>query len=114
MKAPWSSLPSSVALRKEGVDRNHLCAARTADAIGSPSARRAWIEIIDATGLKMTAESPSARRAWIEILADETQEYRKIVALRKEGVDRNLLCRTLCICHPVALRKEGVDRNTGC
>ena len=35
---------------------------------GSPSVRRAWIEICGETGLKiMCASSPSVRRAWIEI-----------------------------------------------
>ena len=35
--------------------------------------------------------SLSVRRAWIEILTDDVSTGGKIVALRKESVDRNLL-----------------------
>ena len=35
-------------------------------------------------------ESLSARRAWIEILTDDVSTGGKIVALRKESVDRNI------------------------
>ena len=38
--------------------------------------------------------SLSARRAWIEILTDDVSTGGKIVALRKESVDRN---RTLAL-----------------
>ena len=37
----------------------------------------------------------------------------KVVALRKESVDRNLDDRVTLIPHQVALRKESVDRNKG-
>ena len=33
--------------------------------------------------------SLSARRAWIEILRDVSLDYKEVVALRKESVDRN-------------------------
>ena len=33
--------------------------------------------------------SLSARRAWIEILVDVSLDYKEVVALRKESVDRN-------------------------
>ena len=83
------------------------------DVIGSPSSRRAWIEIQEASvssvmpsvallaeGVDRNTEredkvaernlSPSSRRAWIEILfhtkiSDKTVQ----VALLAEGVDRN-------------------------
>ena len=35
----------------------------------------------------------------------------KIVALRKESVDRNVIANTVISCIMVALRKESVDRN---
>ena len=35
------------------------------------------------------------------------------VALRKESVDRNMVCTSVCfVCVVVALRKESVDRNS--
>ena len=38
----------------------------------------------------------------------------RLVALRKESVDRNVKCSyTCCACYSVALRKESVDRNEG-
>ena len=59
------------------------------DDILSLSARRAWIEI----GLEQLKGgnngSLSARRAWIEIVIKNNKEYRRVVALRKESVDRN-------------------------
>ena len=41
------------------------------------------------TILFTTVSSLSARRAWIEILIDDVSTGGKIVALRKESVDRN-------------------------
>ena len=58
---------SAVALRKESVDRNLLPLVLISLKIGSLSARRAWIEILNAATL----------RHWA------------CVALRKESVDRN-------------------------
>ena len=56
----------------------------------SLSARRAWIEIIDDLLPSTTRRlSLSARRAWIEILYQLYDTYAKVVALRKESVDRN-------------------------
>ena len=80
------------------------------------------------------ALSPSARRAWIEIETTAVQVADVMVALRKEGVDRNLFVLALLVLRDgspsarrawieiayyyikirhklVALRKEGVDRN---
>ena len=78
--------------------------------------------------------SLSARRAWIEIVNTADQEARKRVALRKESVDRNMgqvmhihtevpslsarrawiemiQFQVLAGYRIVALRKESVDRN---
>ena len=79
----------------------------------SLSARRAWIEIIPTGTAWYMIASLSARRAWIEIYCFDTYTIAlRIVALRKESVDRN------CDSDPVtdkawavALRKESVDRN---
>ena len=56
-------------------------------------------------------KSLSARRAWIEILTDDVSTGGKIVALRKESVDRNLADNVHFVTVCVALRKESVDRN---
>ena len=56
-------------------------------------------------------ESLSARRAWIEIKAKHRTHSRKLVALRKESVDRNSAHARAAFCAQVALRKESVDRN---
>ena len=74
----------------------------------SLSARRAWIEIIPTGTAWYMIASLSARRAWIEIYCFDTYTIAlRIVALRKESVDRN------CDSDPVtdkawavALRKE--------
>ena len=58
---------STVALRKESVDRNFYYADKDAD----------WVR------------SLSARRAWIEILIFNFGRLHYNVALRKESVDRN-------------------------
>ena len=58
-----------VALHPEGVDRNRALRRYSRIVEGSPSTRRAWIEIDEAvTMLYALAESPSTRRAWIEIV----------------------------------------------
>ena len=80
--------------------------------------------------------SLSARRAWIEILTDDVSTGGKIVALRKESVDRNSIVSVNIRVYTmslsarrawieiltddvstggkiVALRKESVDRNPG-
>ena len=62
-----SLLVSTVALRKESVDRNPPTWMLTTHKILSLSARRAWIEI---------SMSYNAVKSWV-------------VALRKESVDRN-------------------------
>ena len=59
---------TSVALRKESVDRNLYYGDNLTYADGSLSARRAWIEIIDyIIDYATDAMSLSARRAWIEM-----------------------------------------------
>ena len=80
---------SCVALRKESVDRNGVCAK-------------------DITDKK---QSLSARRAWIEIGAVTHMQIGIMVALRKESVDRNRKSTPGIFCCNVALRKESVDRN---
>ena len=58
--------------------------------MGSPSTRRAWIEIHFAHIETMNAKtSPSTRRAWIEIYNIECCAFFSVVALHPEGVDRN-------------------------
>ena len=58
--------------------------------------------------------SLSARRAWIEILQLRFHGLGGRVALRKESVDRNILCGfEQKAVEVVALRKESVDRNAG-
>ena len=63
--------------------------------------------------IKITVfRSLSARRAWIEILYQLYDTYAKVVALRKESVDRNsIVSASFRACTTVALRKESVDRN---
>ena len=57
--------------------------------------------------------SLSARRAWIEILMANRKEHHRLVALRKESVDRNFYYANKdCDWVRVALRKESVDRNS--
>ena len=59
---------SPVALLAEGVDRNLVEQIKRGKQGGSPSSRRAWIEIFfDYVEGSATARSPSSRRAWIEI-----------------------------------------------
>ena len=55
--------------------------------------------------------SLSARRAWIEIFCAVSLNYKEVVALRKESVDRNKRLGLLGWLRVVALRKESVDRN---
>ena len=127
--------PGCVALRKESVDRNIMIITICIALKKSLSARRAWIEILGSRLYDMSAAwSLSARRAWIEMLIDDVSTGGKIVALRKESVDRNtsidnltqgvfksLSARRAWIeintrnqpskPRRVALRKESVDRN---
>ena len=72
------------------MDRNKQITETMKQMTGSLSARRAWIEIADVSGV---------------------QGYRTLVALRKESVDRNAYGRINDISRLVALRKESVDRN---
>ena len=57
----------------------------------SLSARRAWIEMIFWICRMFSFASLSARRAWIEIQVGQKRLRQKLVALRKESVDRNPL-----------------------
>ena len=87
--ARGSKSPPKVALLAEGVDRNLEVRLFWVFELGSPSSRRAWIEMIWATSLMC----------------------QKRVALLAEGVDRN--GRIVAPAHGcfVALLAEGVDRN---
>ena len=98
------------------MDRNSEVDTRGSEKVKSLSARRAWIEIIMQTVIVIGCVSLSARRAWIEIAETTLQTYAigkslsarrawiemlivtvaldgKLVALRKESVDRNKICR---------------------
>ena len=55
--------------------------------------------------------SPSSRRAWIEIQPDAPPHCAAAVALLAEGVDRNIIKPCYCDRLVVALLAEGVDRN---
>ena len=95
---------TTVALRKESVNRNAAMTARCAGLTWSLSARRAWIEIITAAAntWKMW-RSLSARRAWIEIFPPYCSPQNKRVALRKESVDRNWIS---CMLVPILLGRS--------
>ena len=80
----------SVALLAEGVDRNATACRHWVGMGGSPSSRRAWIEILPLLRLPPAAA----------------------VALLAEGVDRNTKGSHDCPGYRVALLAEGVDRNT--
>ena len=57
----------------------------------SLSARRAWIEMYYGDDLTYSDGSLSARRAWIEMLIFALwMALNRLVALRKESVDRNV------------------------
>ena len=59
--------PVDVALLAEGVDRNQFGFLQIGVDFGSPSSRRAWIEISASSRRISGCTSPSSRRAWIEI-----------------------------------------------
>ena len=66
----WASVitaMTSVALRKESVDRNDYKEVLYMGVTVSLSARRAWIEICPVSAPSGAPTSLSARRAWIEI-----------------------------------------------
>ena len=127
------ALRSNVALLTEGVDRNVLSGGIAAwgkgspssrrawieiaiqcapcQLIMSPSSRRAWIEILRCQAKSLPELSPSSRRAWIEIAPSPHRGRRATVALLTEGVDRNALFTSSCASSTVALLTEGVDRN---
>ena len=85
----WS-ITTTVALRKESVDRNYPPVEPVKVGEKSLSARRAWIEMSTVIVIfRKRNTSLSARRAWIEIVAPASAPYAELVALRKESVDRN-------------------------
>ena len=79
------------------MDRNFPVMSTISYITASLSARRAWIEIRLADMSTAWNRSLSARRAWIEILTDDVSTGGKIVALRKESVDRNRLIYSLLV-----------------
>ena len=90
MEIAYTAGYSTVALRKESVDRNRACTMT----------------------ITICTASLSARRAWIEIEFPQLYEALAHVALRKESVDRNLWWGVRkAVGSLVALRKESVDRN---
>ena len=80
-------------------------------ASGSPSSRRAWIEIGRMPQPWAGRTSPSSRRAWIEIRMSRIMPGALQVALLAEGVDRNSSHKAVDVDGYVALLAEGVDRN---
>ena len=80
---------TTVALLAEGVDRNKAMSATNPTAGGSPSSRRAWIEI--------RSNASGTLDSWVALLA--------------EGVDRNQVQKYYEELARVALLAEGVDRN---
>ena len=116
------------------MDRNSILLYLSQPAVGSPSTRRAWIEILARMPCNaLVYASPSTRRAWIEICTDFSSlaaclspstrrawiEISRVpahfrgrgVALHPEGVDRNFKKIVDCDMFGVALHPEGVDRN---
>ena len=80
---------------------------------GSPSTRRAWIEIRMHGKIRKRCTSPSTRRAWIEIPRRRSGARKVHVALHPEGVDRNVMfVEPPLFVYSVALHPEGVDRNS--
>ena len=79
---------------------------------GSPSSRRAWIEICPARMLcKAIQRSPSSRRAWIEILINaHSQHGGWSPSSRRAWIEIEVLLPRLLL-EKVALLAEGVDRN---
>ena len=118
----WIEKPTSgtqrcwnwVALRKESVDRKIDSTVRE-DNDGTVALRK---ESVDRKFGRSAlsgprAQSLSARRAWIEIFSSDLVLSASAVALRKEGVDRNInQGKETRDFSRVALRKEGVDRNS--
>ena len=118
------------------MDRNIYWDTDSCKFQGSPSSRRAWIEIIVELNPVGVDASPSSRRAWIEILkwavdadirvtvallaegvdrnpgAQRIEDGIQVVALLAEGVDRNYAYQCHAHFMAVALLAEGVDRNT--
>ena len=73
------------------MDRNAALEGKVDELRPSLSARRAWIEILDVLfDAHKIAPSLSARRAWIEMSVAGRRIWHRVVALRKESVDRNL------------------------
>ena len=66
-EAPEFVRNRAVALLAEGVDRNPTKGVDIDIVKGSPSSRRAWIEISGSRFSAVLLKSPSSRRAWIEI-----------------------------------------------
>ena len=71
------------------MDRNRDAGGTESIYNESLSARRAWIEILAAGRKAVEKGSLSARRAWIEIFFLASCLFVRLVALRKESVDRN-------------------------
>ena len=108
----FKALGLSVALRKESVDRNSTYVTRLPRVQVSLSARRAWIEILTLTVRNVLIESLSARRAWIEIRKRNTPSQNQKVSLSARRAWIEMIFWPFRPCWKlVALRKESVDRN---
>ena len=75
----------------EGVDRNRDAILQQMNQTKVALHVRAWIEIAAPKNIPNVSGSPSMRRAWIEIIAIIAALKIRFVALHAEGVDRNCL-----------------------
>ena len=82
-------MPSAVALRKESVDRNRIIGSVFNDGVVALRKESVDRNTHTTTTTATVLPSLSARRAWIEILQAIPDRWLLFVALRKESVDRN-------------------------
>ena len=108
----WSESQPPVALLAEGVDRNmavdYVTGLVVAVALLAEGVDRNFQTLAECDA---EIGSPSSRRAWIEISGCQPVFFLMFVALLAEGVDRNLQGVVLGGGIQVALLAEGVDRN---
>ena len=101
-----------VALLAEGVDRNYCNRLRIVHRVVALLAEGVDRNLLGFYLCLHRIGSPSSRRAWIEIFAGRHGRRQFGVALLAEGVDRNIYTpgeKTGMVL--VALLAEGVDRN---
>ena len=104
-------LDDKVALLAEGVGRNRALWLDLLEPAGSPSSRRAWVEMSVRSGVGYWYRSPSSRRAWVEItMSAATPAAGASPSSRRAWVEILRWCRC-CLPSLVALLAEGVGRN---